>query len=502
MRSILFLSDSVNRRLIHLYSESGLYLPNLDRLAKRSVIFDNHWVGSAPCMPARRDIMTGRLNFLERGWGPIEPFDEPLPMLLKDGGITSHMITDHYHYLEIGGENYCQVFTQWEMNRGQEKDPCVLPSGDPMPKHCGKMDPQYARNREVFYRTEENYPSSVTINHAAQWLEENHDRDNFLLWVEPFDPHEPFEVPQKYLDMVNDDYTGDLYIWPVYGKTDGDEERLRHIRRRYAALLLMTDAHLGKLFDVMDRWNMWEDTAFFYTTDHGYMLGEHDFMAKNVMPAYNEVFHIPLIAHLPGDAHAGEHVSALTQNIDLLPTLMELYGLERPAEAHPIHGQSLLPLIEGTGTPREYALYGYFGKEVNITDGRYTYFRAPRNDNKPLYMYSAMPIDNKVYFNRRRLTDVNTIETGRFLSWTNYPVYRIPAEQINNHPGYALCFNHLRPWEKEDYLFDLQNDYPQENNLIDQQPETVHRMEKAMARELMRHDAPMEQLQRMDLIGI
>lgn len=67
MRSILFLSDSVNRRFLQLYCESGLYLPNLERLAKHSMIFDNHWTGSAPCMPARRDLMTGRLNFLERG---------------------------------------------------------------------------------------------------------------------------------------------------------------------------------------------------------------------------------------------------------------------------------------------------------------------------------------------------------------------------------------------------------------------------------------------------
>lgn len=67
MRSILFLSDSVNRRFLQLYCESGLYLPNLERLAKHSMIFDNHWTGSSPCMPARRDLMTGRLNFLERG---------------------------------------------------------------------------------------------------------------------------------------------------------------------------------------------------------------------------------------------------------------------------------------------------------------------------------------------------------------------------------------------------------------------------------------------------
>lgn len=499
MRSILFLSDSVNRRMMRLYCESGLALPNLERLAQRSVIFDNHWTGSAPCMPARRDLMTGRLNFLERGWGPIEPFDDTLPMLLRDEGVSCHMITDHYHYFEVGGENYCQMFNQWDFVRGQEWDPCMFPSGDPMPEHLGKMHPQYARNREAFYRTEENYPSAVTIDKAARWLEENCDRDDFFLWVEPFDPHEPFEVPQKYLDMVGDDYQGPLYLWPEYDKTDGDPDRLRHIRKRYAALLLMTDAHLGKVLDVMDRHDMWKDTAFIYTTDHGYMLGEHDFLAKNYMPAYNEVFHIPLVVHLPGGAHAGERVSALTQNVDILPTLTDLYGFQRPAQAHPIHGQSLLPLIEGDGVPREYILYGYFGKEINITDGRYTYFRAPRNGNQPLYMYTAVPIDNKVYFNRKRVSNIGQIEMGRFLSWTDYPMYRIPAHLINNAPGYALCYNHMRPWEQEDYLFDLEQDYAQERNLVREDPETVRRLERAMAKELTDLQAPADHLIRMGL---
>lgn len=500
MRSVLFLSDSVNRRMIQLYCESGLKLPNLERLAERSVIFDNHWTGSAPCMPARRDLMTGRLNFLERGWGPIEPFDDTLPMLLRDQGVDCQIITDHYHYFEVGGENYCQMFNRWEFIRGQEWDPRMFPTKDYETAHLGKMHPQYARNRELFYRTEENYPSVITIDRAGEWLEENSGRDDFFLWVEPFDPHEPFEVPEKYLEMVGDDYEGPLYLWPEYDKTDGDEVKLRHIRRRYAALLLMTDAHLGKLLDVMDAHDMWKDTAFIYTTDHGYMLGEHDFLAKNYMPAYNEVFHIPLIVHFPEDVHAGERVQALTQNIDLLPTIMDLYGFSRPEEAHPIHGRSLLSLLEKTEPPREYILYGYFGKAINITDGRHTYLRAPRNDNKPLYMYTAVPIDNKVYFNRKRVEDIGAIETGHFLSWTDYPMYRIPAAMIRNAPGYALCYNHMRPWEKEDYLFDLETDYLQEHNLVESEPETVRRMCRAMAAELDRLEAPPDHLKRMDLI--
>lgn len=500
MRSILFLSDSVNRRMMRLYSESGLSLPNLDRLAARSVIFDNHWVGSAPCMPARRDIMTGRLNFLERGWGPIEPFDVTLPALLREHDITTHIITDHYHYFEIGGENYCQMFNQWEFVRGQERDPCMFPSQDrEEPEHFGNYHPQYARNREAFFRSEEAYPSAVTIGKAAQWLEENHSRDNFFLWVEPFDPHEPFEVPQKYLDLVDDHYEGPLYFWPTYAKVNVDQDALRHVRKRYMALMLMVDQWLGRIFDVMDCYEMWEDTAFIYTTDHGYMLGEHEFMAKNYMPAYNEVFHIPLLLHLPHDAHAGERVNALTQNIDLLPTLRDLYGVELPAQAPPLHGRSLIGLLEGSEHPREHVLYGYFGKAVNITDGRYTYFRAPRNGNKPLYMYTAVPIDNKMYFNYKRVSDIRRIEIGRFLPWTDYPMYRIPAETINNFVGYALCYNRLHPWEKEDYLFDLESDYAQNQNIVQTASDTVCRLKTAMAEQLRRHDAPEDQLIRMGL---
>lgn len=501
MRAVLFLSDSVNRRYLDLYSESGLNLPNLNRLAERSVIFDNHWTGSSPCMPARRDIMTGRYNFLDRGWGPIEPFDVTLPDVLRDSGVSTHIVTDHYHYFEIGGENYCQMFNEWELQRGQERDPQMFPTGSyHEQEHIGRLDPPYARNREKFYREEEKYPSVVTIDMAARWLEENHDRDDFFLWVEPFDPHEPFEVPDCYLEKMEDTYEGPLYLWPVYGNDPVSDEARDHIRKRYSASLMMLDKWLGKIFDVMDRYGMWDDTAFIYTTDHGYMLGEHGFMAKNLMPAYNEVFHIPLIFHFPGDAHAGERVSALTQNIDLMPTLLQLYQTERPEGSPPFHGQSLIDLIEGRTEPRECILYGCFGKAINIFDGRYTYFRAPRNDNKPLYMYTAVPIDNKRYFDRKRVSDIRKIDTGRFFGWTDYPVYRIPAEQIQNKPGYALCYNHMRPWELVDYLFDLENDYAQDNNIVEESPEVIKRLERMMAKELVKVQAPADHLLRMDLI--
>ena len=103
MKAILILMDTLNRHMLKAYNpKAEAITPNIDRLAGKSFVFDNHFIGSAPCMPARRDIQTGRLNFLERGWGPIEPWDCTLPALLKKRGIFSHIVTDHCHYAEVG----------------------------------------------------------------------------------------------------------------------------------------------------------------------------------------------------------------------------------------------------------------------------------------------------------------------------------------------------------------------------------------------------------------
>lgn len=504
MRSILFLSDTVNLRFLELYNESGIHLPNLSRLSERSAIFNRHLTGSAPCMPARRDIMTGRLNFLERGWGPIEAFDHTLPQVLRTKGIKSHMVTDHYHYLEIGGENYCQMFDSWEMVRGQEWDPVVSQVKEKaIPVHLGKLVPQYWYNREEFFDREEEFPSPVTIQKAADWLEEHHDQDNFLLWIEPFDPHEPFEVPQKYLDMAGDTYDGLLYMWPEYKQVEEagiTEEALAHIRKRYLALLLMTDQWLGKVLDVMDAYGMWEDTCFIYTTDHGYMLGEHGYLAKNYMPAFDEVFHIPLLVHLPHDEGAGQRIDALTQNIDIMPTLMELFGVEQGACRNKMHGKSWLKLIRGEAkTLRKGALYGYYGKQMNITDGRYTYFRAPNEKNRPLYLYTSMPTDIRAYFDCERLNDLSKISAGPYLSWTDYPVYRIPADIVNDNNDGTLRFIYLQEWEKENQLYDMEADSSQSNNLAGEEPELIAYMEELMREELIAHDAPAEQLWRLGL---
>ena len=82
MKAVFLLFDSLNRHLLEPYRGTRIATPNFARLAERSVTFERHYVGSMPCMPARRDMQTGRLSFLHRSWGPLEPFDNSFPELL------------------------------------------------------------------------------------------------------------------------------------------------------------------------------------------------------------------------------------------------------------------------------------------------------------------------------------------------------------------------------------------------------------------------------------
>jgi hypothetical protein len=122
MKAIMVMFDSLNRRMLPPYGCAWVHAPNFSRLAQRTVTFDRAYVGSMPCMPARREIHTGRYNFLHRSWGPLEPFDDSMPAILSAHGVYSHLVSDHYHYWEEGGCNYHTRYASWEISRGQEGD--------------------------------------------------------------------------------------------------------------------------------------------------------------------------------------------------------------------------------------------------------------------------------------------------------------------------------------------------------------------------------------------
>ena len=93
MRAIMMMFDTLTRNYLPDYGCNFTKMPNFERLAERAVTFDEFYGGSMPCMPARRELHTGKYNFLNRGWGPLEPFDESFVEILSKNGIYTHLVT-------------------------------------------------------------------------------------------------------------------------------------------------------------------------------------------------------------------------------------------------------------------------------------------------------------------------------------------------------------------------------------------------------------------------
>jgi arylsulfatase A-like enzyme len=502
MKTIFLLFDSLNLRSLQPYGATAIKTPNFERLARSCVTFDKHYVGSLPCMPARRDMHTGRLNFLHRGWGPLEPFDNSFAAHLFGHGVYSHLVSDHYHYWGDGGATYHNRYDTYEFIRGQERDPWKAMVQPPWERLREMYHPtqfskerrnkygQYIINRQAI-RDYEEFPSVRCFDAGLEFLQANSSADNWLLHLETFDPHEPFHAPSEFRREYPSDYRGPILDWPPYRRVTELPEECDELRANYSAIVALCDHELGRLLDFMDAKNMWDDTALIVTTDHGFLLGEHDWWGKNVMPCYEEVAHIPLFVHHP-DARsaAGTRSDALTQTIDLMPTLLDIAGAPIPTE---VTGHSLLPLLKGAPAAREALIFGVFGSAVNVTDGRYSYFLYPPEIRREgLYQYTLMPMHMKEMFSVAELAEA-TLSPPQSYS-KGAPLLRVPATPKS--PNYRL-HGPAAQNDTQTVLFDLQNDpgqlHPIKNEAVE------NRLRAAIVQLMQANHAPAEYFSRLGL---
>ena len=278
------------------------------------------------------------------------------------------------------------------------------------------------------------------------------------------------------------DYTGKDFDWPPYAPVNESEDVVQHGRKQYAALLSMCDYYLGQVLDTMDRYDMWKDTMLIVCTDHGFLLGEHGWWAKSIMPAYNEIANTPLFVWDPRLGVHGERRSALVQTIDLAPTLLDFFSVTVPQS---MQGKPLKTVIESDAPIRETALFGYFGCQVNITDGEYVYMRgAVKPDNQPLNEYTLMPSHMKGMFTPKELHGMELAEPFDFTKGC----------KLLTIPNPPLSTNAIQFGTK---LFNVKND-PGELHEIDE-PETEIWLARAMAKMMRENDAPPEQFERMGI---
>ena len=486
MNVIVIVMDSMNRHFLEIYGNDWVQTPNISRLASRGTVFDLHFSGSLPTIPARHDLWTGLLEFLWRPWGPVEPGETTVPRQLA-GVATRQLITDQFHYFELGGETYHVDFDAWNFIRGHENDPWVTKPFQVEIK--GNCTPRYRRNMQ--YMTEEKqFTSPRTFQAAADWLEDNHHQhERFFLFVDEFDPHEPFHSSEPYCSMYDPDWEGPILFWPHYGPNTHHSPRdLFHLRGQYAGKLTMADAWLGKVLDKLDEHQLWENTMVILTADHGHFLGEHNWVGKGMVPPFRTLANIPLVVAHP-DRSQPSRCSALTSAVDVAATVLDSFDIQ-PRD---IDGRSLLPLLTGERTSiRDFALYGWFGGYLGFTDGVHTLLKGPATDhNDPVAVYrltwNCLPAWGVPVPDER-------LELGLFNPRTGRITGRI---QLTDDEKARLRIHNLA-YGLKNGLFNLERDPHEEKNLSDNESLLNHYNEKLMTA-LHQVGCPPEQYQRLGM---
>lgn len=489
MKAIMVMYDTLSRRFLSTYGNTWVKTPNFERLKEKSVQLNQFYAGSLPCMPARRELHTGRYNFLHRGWGPIEPFDISAMELLKKKGIYSHITTDHSHYWEDGGSTYLPRYTTWEGFRGQEGDRWVgmvnaserlcIPKQAETTKAGESFYVNYANRTQM--QKEEDFSSVKAFQAGLDFIDVNHEEDNWFLQIESFDPHEPFYVPQKYLDLYEDIPCDVYFDWPPYAPVCESEEEKRQIIIRYAALISMCDAYLGKVLDKMDAYDLWKDTMLIVNTDHGFLTGEHDWWGKNVMPNYNEIVHLPFYLYDPRCPKANEERDSLAQTIDIAPTLLEFFGVDIPDV---MQGRPLYPVLANGEVIHDAILFGSHGGHINVCDGTHVYMRSPLSSkNQPSYEYTLMPTMMRGFIHAKTLAKSEL--TNEFACFQHQNVLKLPAS------------NFMSSYRFGNKLFNVQEDYNQCHPIDDANIEIA--MLEKMRLMMIDSEAPKEQYERMGM---
>lgn len=496
MKAIMVMYDSLNRNMLETYGCDWTLTPNFKRLAERCVQFDNCYVGSMPCMPARRELHTGRLNLFHRSWGPMEPYDDSMPELLKRAGIYTHLVSDHQHYWEDGGCTYHNRYSSWEISRGQEGDlwkadlsyqydkKTVFKNKEMMlayPPYTRMMAHDQVNRRHM--EREEETSQAVTFQYGLEFIERNHAQDNWFLQIETFDPHEPFYSLKEDKALYPHTFVGDAEAeadWPPYTPVAEDDNTVEHVQYEYAALLSKCDRYLGLVLDAMDKYNLWENTMLIVNTDHGFLLGEHGWWGKTNMPIYEEIAHTPLYIYDPRRREcAGIRRGALVQTIDLAPTLLEYFGVEIPKD---MQGKPLRDVMEKDTPIREYAVFGYHGSQVDVTDGRYVYMHSAVNPEMPVYEYTLMPTHMRAMFSAEELQDTQLAAPFSFTKGCSL-MKIVKRDKMGDTTKFGSM------------LFDLETDPDQAHPLED---EAVRKRMMGYIRDCMENsDAPVELYERL-----
>ncbi|HZS07062.1 MAG TPA: sulfatase [Blastocatellia bacterium] len=431
---IFIMSDDHAAHAISAYGSRLIRTPNIDRLAKEGMRFDNCFVTNSICTPSRAAILTGRYSHLN-GVPVFNHIDNSQPMLQK--------------YMQAAGY-YTGLVGKWHLGGNDPKRPDEgRPTGfdywNILPGQGAYFDPVFIDNGT---RTKyQGYTTDIITDLTIEFLKKRPPDKPFFLMSHHKAPHrnwQPDEKHRKQFENVNvpepetfnDDYATrsdasrmatmhidqdlterDLKMKPPEGLSGQALKKWKYQRymRDYLACVAAVDDNVGRLLDWLDRQGLAQNTIVIYTSDQGFFLGEHNFFDKRFM--YEESLRMPFLIRWPGHIKPGTASDRMILNVDFAPTILAAAGQPAPAE---MQGRSFLPLLQGK-TPKDWRTSMY-----------YRYYH-PGDHNVAAHYGIRTDRYKLIYFNKLD-------------QWELFDLKKDPRELRNVYadPAYARILNQLR----------------------------------------------------------
>jgi arylsulfatase A-like enzyme len=397
MNVILVILDSLRRDHVRAYGNDQMKTPTLDLLAEEGLRFTRPYPDAMPTIPVRRAIHTGMRTFpLEPpsyGWTSIPEGQTTLAEILEAAGYETMLVTDTYHQF-YPYRNFHRGFKVYHWIRGQENDPFKPPSivseKEMRSRYLilgeGEKARQYLANIKGWRKTEENWFAPRVFLKAMDLLEGARWREPFFLVVDCYDPHEPWDPPEKYKALYDPDgYEGKEPLNDKYGKDDYLTNRqLLRMRALYSAEITMADRWLGNFLQRARELQLMENTLLILLSDHGHALGEHGYTGKPHYALWPELTDTIFLLRHPEGKGAGQTSDYYASTHDVAPTVLGMLGMEPP---QPMEGHDLSVLLNGKEPePRDHFTSAY-KDHVWSRDENYVMFA--RNDGEKAKLYDV-----------------------------------------------------------------------------------------------------------------
>ncbi len=502
--AIVVMLDSWQFNYNGCYGNDWIKTPNIDRFAREGVLFENAYGEGMPTIPVRRALHTGRHTLHETGWSPLRMvdttiadncwgtgidtaiiFDCPMYRLPKFGYTRSFDKVyflhghegdhDHYEHDELIHLDPKDFLSKMQLETMNEK------SGADVLSPLLKEISCYLKNRQ-YWKVEEDQDVAKVMKMAVQYLHHADKNHPFFLWIDSFDPHEPWDPPSVYDKEMkcpyDPDYVGPEMFVPVMGDVDlfFTERELHHIRMLYAEKVTMCDTWFGYLTDAVRALGLWDNTMMVLISDHGEPLGHgehgHGIMRKCRPWPYEELVHIPLIIKAPG-LPAGTRIKGLVQNFDIAATVSNWLGLPTAG----MHSIDLWPLMTGQVQKiRDFVISGYYGSAwaMYTEDYSFIHWVVGKKDADSVLGLSRMTFDgvegNETFLQKSTIaSSEDTMDLDAMAQYI-HATSLDGAQQWTCTPGSKLDV------PEDDQLFDRKKDPFQLKNIIKEKPEVAEEL--------------------------